>query len=376
MAQETGQEKTEQPTPKRLADSAKKGQVARSRELTTAIVMITAASAVFLIGGDIVSGLHQIMVNGFTISREQAFRVDLAMPHMAMMVMSGFMLIVPFAVMLSAAAFFAPMALGGFVFSMQSVAPKFDKLNPVKGLGRIFAARGLIELIKALLKFSLVGAIVVGLLWQYSDTFLGLGNSTLENGVSDMAGILQWGFLLLSSALLLIAAIDAPFQLWDHHKKLRMTLQEVKDESKETDGRPEVKSRIRQLQRELSQGRMMDAVPQADVVVINPTHYAVALKYDRDGNGAPVVVAKGADLVAAHIRSLAIGNDVPLFQAPPLARALYANVDIDEEIPSGLFLAVAQVLAYVFQANDVMRFGGVMPERPEYFDIPKEYVTP
>jgi flagellar biosynthetic protein FlhB len=249
----------------------------------------------------------------------------------------------------TAAAILAPLAHGGWVFSPQAIAPNFDRLNPVSGLGRIFGLQGLSELVKALLKFVVVGVIAGGVgLWLLKDA-LALGMMAPGAGIAKSAHILGLALLLMSAGLIVIAAVDAPFQWWQHHRQLKMTREEIREEMKETDGRPEVKQKIRELQRKYSKRRMMQDVPRADVVVTNPTHYAVALKYDARRMKAPRVLAKGRDLVALEIRRLAEANRVPVFEAPPLARVLYGSTDVGREIPQGLYLAVAQVLSYVYQ---------------------------
>ena len=376
MSEDNSQEKTEQPTAKRLDDSREKGQVARSRELTTVAMLLAGALGAYLMGGRVVTGLYDSMRSGLMVPREMLEEEWLMPIIFAEAAVAGFELVAPLLLVLVVVAMFAPLALGGFSFSPQAVLPKFDKLNPVKGFSRIFSLKGLIEMLKALAKFLLIASIAVSLLWHLSAEFIGLAQESLESAFVHVGDIVKWAFLLCSSSLLIVAAIDVPFQLWDHNRQLKMTLQEVRDESKETDGRPEVKARIRNMQRELAQGRMMEEVPRADVVVTNPTHFAVALKYDPDANGAPRVVAKGSDLIAAQIRSIAIGADIPLFQAPPLARAIYYSTDIDREIPAGLYLAVAQVLAYIFQLRDVKQQGGASPTPPEDLPIPEEFLKP
>jgi len=262
--------------------------------------------------------------------------------------------------------------LGGWSFSMKAVSFKIDKLDPIKGIGRMFSAKSLMELVKVLAKFMLVAVISSTILWSLLEQLIGLSQESYQDALAHVGNLCGWSFLAYSSALILIAAVDAPFQLFQHNKQLKMTLQEIKDESKETDGRPEVKGRIRSLQQELSQRRMMEAVPDADVIITNPTHYAVALKYDQSGNGAPIVVAKGADFVAARIRNVAKENEVALVEAPPLARALYASTEINQEIPAGLYVAVANILTYVYQLNAAYTSGYVKPKQPSDLPIPDE----
>jgi flagellar biosynthesis protein FlhB len=349
MAEKPAQEKTEQPTPKRLQQAREKGQVARSRELTTMVVLMVSAACLIMIGDDIISGLLGVMHDGFEVRRSDLMDANMA-PVMLQQALGGAVLaLLPFLLIVLAAALIAPLALSGWSFSVQAMAFKWDKLDPVKGLGRIFSARSLIELLKALAKFSVVLAIALVFLWFNVDTMLGLGTQAAETALTNAGSILVWAFLFLSCAMILIAAVDVPFQIWDHQRQLRMTRQEVKDELKETDGSPEMKRKVREVRNEIMRRRMMDAVPTADVVITNPTHYAVALKYDQAKMSAPVVVAKGKDLVALQIRNLAVEHKVPIISAPPLSRALFHSTELQQRIPAGLFLAVAQVLAYAYQ---------------------------
>ncbi|MDH5573032.1 MAG: flagellar type III secretion system protein FlhB, partial [Gammaproteobacteria bacterium] len=227
---------------------------------------------------------------------------------------------------------------------------------------------GLVELLKALAKFIVIGFIAVLFLYNQLENYLGLGNEPLEQSLSHAVNLLLWAFLVIASSLVLIAGVDVPFQLWEHNKQLKMTFQELRDESKETEGSPDVRNRIRRVQREMAQRRMMAEVPKADVIVTNPQHYAVALKYKQDKMAAPVVVAKGVDMVAMHIRTIARENNVPILEAPPLARALHHSTEINHEIPAGLYLAVAQVLAYVFQLKT--RSGSQPKRHPNMHDLP------
>jgi flagellar biosynthetic protein FlhB len=267
--------------------------------------------------------------------------------------------------LMTVVAIFTPLAIGGWAFSVEAMAFKTDRINPLNGFKRMFSSKGLMELIKAMAKFLVVSVVAVAFLWSKADDFLGLGAQSLALALYNGAWLIGISFLVVSSTLILIAAIDVPFQLWDHAQKLKMTLQEVRDELKDTEGKPEVKSKVRQVQQEMAQRRMMEAVPEADVIITNPTHYAVALKYDHDNMAAPLVLAMGKDLIALKIREIAAFHDIEIFEAPPLARALYANCKIDREIPSHLYFAVAQVLAFVFQLRIAREHGSEMPDRPE-----------
>lgn len=369
---ENGQERTEQATSKRKSDSRKKGEIARSKELTTVLMLLASGTGFFFLGSKLVADLMQIMRDSLIIERAQIFELNTYPVLFLDTIQKALTAVSPLFILLVITAIVAPMAMGGWSFSVTPITPDLKKMDPIKGLGRVFSAKGLMELAKALVKFLLVGSVGLWLLNGKIAGFLELGSQNLTQGISQLGSELIWSFILLSSALLLVAAADAPFQLWDHSRKQKMTRQEVKDEGKETDGNPEIKSRVRQTQREISQRRMMQEVPKADVVITNPTHYAVAIRYDQSTMGAPIIVALGADEIAGHIRRIAAANDVPILSAPPLARALYHNCDLDQEIPAGLFLAVAQVLAYVYQLHHYELKGGLSPEFNSDVPIPDD----
>jgi flagellar biosynthetic protein FlhB len=369
---EDGQERSEQATPKRQEEARKKGQVPRSREMTTMAMLLMAAVCMSLMGAHMIEGLGAVMQLGLRVERARLFDAFALTEIFGQAVYQGFVVIVPFLLVMLLTALLAPVALGGWSFSTEALSFKADKLNPLKGLKRIFAVRGLVELLKALAKFLLIGSVGAALLWHFLPQLMGLGREAVEHGLAHAGSILATSFVVLSASLLLIAAIDVPFQLWDHAKNLKMTRQEVRDEHKDTEGRPEVKSRVRAMQREIAQRRMMEEIPKADVIITNPTHYAVALRYDTENMSAPIVVAKGVELLASQIRTVAVANKVPLYEAPPLARALYYSADINQEIPAGLYLAVAQILAYVFQLRATTR-GGPVPARPADVPVPDEF---
>lgn len=367
MAQESdsGQEKTEQPTAKKLADAKKKGQVPRSKELNSTTTMVFGAMGLLFMGSYMISHIVLVMQEGFSLTREQVFDSHEVIERLDFAINEAFAGIAPFLVLMTITALFTPALLGGWAFSGEALAFKGDRINPLKGLKRIFSSNGLMELVKAIAKFLVVSVIAIFYMWGQADELLGLGSQPLSVALSHGAYLLGMSFLVISCALILISAIDVPFQLWDHSQKLKMTLQEVRDEMKDTEGKPEVKSKVRQLQQEMAQRRMMEAVPEADVIITNPTHYAVALKYKHEQMAAPVVVALGKDLIALKIREIAQAYDIEIFEAPPLARALYAHSDIGREIPGHLFFAVAQVLAFVFQLRIAREQGLEMPDRPD-----------
>ena len=365
---DSGQERTEEPTGKRLQESRDKGQVARSRELNTLAVVMVAAVGLLTLGPAMVQKLMNIMSFNFSIEREALYSNDSMGLHLFASVGEGLQVLGPLFFLLLVASIVGPVLLGGWLFSIKSLAPKFERMNPLAGLKRMFSLKALVELLKALGKFLVVLGAALLVLHLRTEDLLSMGQESLQSAIVHCAWVLASSLIILSASLILIAAVDVPFQLWDHKQKLRMTKQEVKDEFKDSEGKPEVKGRIRQLQREMAERRMMDKVPQADVVITNPTHFAVALKYDPLATGAPVLLAKGADLVAQRIREVASENQIVMLESAPLARAVFYSTELDREIPAGLYLAVAQVLAYVFQLRQ-FRAGqgkrpGPMPEPP------------
>jgi flagellar biosynthetic protein FlhB len=372
MAEEQqGQERSEQPTAKRLSEARNKGQVARSRELNTLLVMLASAIALWLLSGPAMSGLIALFSQALSPSGDVLREAELVPAHLMQVMLSALTLIAPFLAITVVAALAGPALMGGLLFSADAIAFKAEKLDPIKGLGRVFSTKGLIELVKALLKFFLVLGVAV-LIYKFMERdVMALITLDVMEGIARSGSMIMVALVLLSATLVLIAAIDVPFQLWSHNKQMRMTKQEVKDESKETDGRPEVKSRIRQLQREVSQRRMLQDVPDADVIITNPTHYSVALKYDKHGSGAPRVVAKGQDLIALKIRTIAIEHDVAIYEEPPLARALHGTTEIGDEIPGPLFLAVARVLAYVYHLRKSAPTDYI--PRPAPVELPSEF---
>lgn len=372
MEQDQSQERTERATPKRLRDAKRKGQMARSRELNTAMVLTAAALMLYGFGPVLGQGLIGFMERSLLLG--PADLADSAAMLRRMQAVTGDMLMLwaPFVLTVVGTALVAPALLGGWAFSAEPLIPKLERMSPIKGFARIFSLAGVAELLKAVAKLVLIAGVGGLVLWSYQSEILAPPAASLSQDMVDAFRLFGIVLLILSATTFLIAFVDVPYQIWDHSRKLRMTRQEVRDELKELEGRPEVKSRIRQLQRELSRRRMMDAVPKADLVVTNPTHYAVALRYEPLKSGAPRVVAKGADLLAAQIRSRARALGVPVIEAPSLARALYRGVKLDQEIPASLYLAVAQLLAYVYQLRTARESGMREPEPPRDLPVPTE----
>jgi len=373
---EDGQEKTEEPTSKRLDDAKKKGQIARSKELNTMAITLIGGMALVGMSGSMGYGLSEIMSSNLTIPRVDMFEPMAMTRRLIAGIQDALIMLAPFFVVVVVVAVLSSIALGGVAFSADSMTPKLSKLNPLKGLKRLFSLKGLIELAKAMAKFFLVGGATALVLWLTLDSFVALSGMGLASAIRELVNLIGWAFVLISSTLILVAVVDVPFQVWDHKRQMKMTRQEIREEMKDTEGRPEVRGRIRQLQREMATQRMMDEVPKADVIVTNPTHYAVALRYNQARMNAPVVVAKGTELVAANIRRVGTEHEVPIVESPALARAIYFHTELGEPIPAGLYLAVAKILAYVFQLKAYMPGQGGKPMMPDELQIPDELKVP
>lgn len=336
MAEEdSAQEKTEEPTAKRQEKAREDGQIPRSKELTTSAVLIVGCVGLYMFGGQIAQGLADILKFNFTIEREAIFDPNAMLGHLGSSFYLGLKVLIPLFAVLLVAAIAGPIALGGWLFSTKSLAPKLNRMDPVAGLKRMFSVKSLVELVKAIGKVGVVVAFAFVLLNYMKEDLLGLGFEGVERGMAHSVYLSIIAAIIISVSTLVIAAVDIPFQIWDNVKKLRMTRQEIKDEMKDSEGKPEVKGRIRQLQYEMAQNRMMAAVPEADVVITNPTHYSVALKYDPNSMETPILLAKGVDHMAMKIREIAKANKIEFIQSPLLARAIYHTTEVDEEIPSG-----------------------------------------
>ncbi|KFJ93504.1 flagellar biosynthesis protein FlhB [Pseudomonas sp. 1-7] len=369
---ESGADKSEEPTGKRLEESRKKGQIARSKELNTLAVTLTGTMALIIFGAYMGNVLMDIMRGNFSLPRE----VLMSERSMALYLLASgkeaLLAMQPFLIALLIASIVGPIALGGWLFSTEALQPKASRMNPLAGLKRMFSVQALVELLKALAKFLVILAVALVVLSVDQDDLLAIANEPIEPAILHSLKVVGWSAFWLSCGLILIAAVDVPFQLWSHKQKLMMTKQEVRDEYKDTEGKPEVKGRIRQLQREMAERRMMQAVPQADVVITNPTHFAVALKYDPEKGSAPLLLAKGGDFLALKIREIAQEHKVMVLESPALARAVYYSTELDEEIPAGLYLAVAQVLAYVYQLRQYRAGKGKRPGPLPDFPIPAD----
>ena len=372
MAEESDLEKTEPASPRKLEQAREQGDVPRSRELATCTLLLGASAAFWFTGGQMITELNGVLASGLSFDREMAFDMELLLAHAAASIIRLLIAFAPAALILIVVALASPMLIGGWLFSVEALQPNFGRMNPIKGIGNMFSTRSAVELGKAIGKTVLIGWIAWMVIKYEIDAVLALSVEPLKSGIEHLGHLLLVSFIFIVSGLIIIAAVDAPYQMWAHAKKLMMSRQDVRQESKESDGNPEIKAKIRQQQREMARRRMMSEVPTADVVVTNPTHYAVALKYSEKGNRAPIVVAKGADEVAARIRELAMENNVVMMEAPPLARALFRHAELGDEIPEALYIAVAEVLAYVFQLRAYSKNGGSRPQKPADIDVPPE----
>ncbi|MGH1441690.1 MAG: flagellar biosynthesis protein FlhB [Cellvibrionaceae bacterium] len=368
------QEKTEEPTSRKLEKAKEDGQAPRSKEITTTAVLLGAAFS-FLWFGELLSNkIANIFTYTFTVPREAIFDTSAMIRYLTDSFGDALFGLFPFFAILLLASVLGPIALGGWIFSTKSLMPKLSRMNPLEGLKRMFSVKSLVELAKALAKVGLMGILTVLILKVLQGRLAALSTNDVVTAMIDSVLIGIWVTIALSAATILISLIDVPFQIWDHTKKLRMSLQDIKDEMKDTDGKPEVKSKIRQLQQEMANRRMMGEVPDADVVITNPTHFAVAVKYRPDDMKTPIVVAKGVEQVALKIREIAGAHQVEIVESPRLARAIFYTTQLDQEIPSGLYVAVAKVLAYVFQLHNFRNGKGAQPTYPRVVPIPDDMV--
>ena len=369
---ESGADKTEDPTEKRKKDSREKGEIARSKELNTLAIMLAGSAGLLIFGGALAQDMMELMRYNFSLSREVLLNPDSMGAFLLHSGKIALLALQPVLITLLIAALVGPISLGGWLFAAGSLAPKFSRMNPAAGIKRMFSAKALVELLKALAKFFIILIVALLVLKSDIDDLLRIAHEPLELAVIHSLQVVAWSALWMACGLILIAAVDVPVQLWESHQKLLMTKQEVRDEHKDQEGRPEVKQRIRQVQREMSQRRMMAAIPDADVIITNPTHYAVALKYDPEKGGAPMLLAKGSDFLALKIREIGAKHNILLLESPALARSIYHSTELEQEIPAGLYLAVAQVLAYVYQIRQHQAGKGKRPDPLKDVPIPPD----
>lgn len=370
--QDSSQEKTEDPTPRRLDKAREDGNVPKSKELNMSLVMVGGVIAMLLFSSSLGQSMLTVGRIGFELRREDLFDGAMMIAKLEAAAQVAAAALAPILAILLLSATLGGILLSGLNFSTKALEPKLSNMDPIKGIKRMFSLNALVEMVKAIAKFLVVAATALFSLWFIGNDLLSLYWSDSVVAIQDAMTLLGWVTIALACSLLFIAAIDVPYQLWDYKKKLKMTMQEIKDEFKETEGKPEVKRKIRELQMAMAQSRMMSAVPEADVVITNPTHFSVALKYDQSGDGAPVVVAKGVDTIAFKIREVATANGVEIVESPALARAIYHTTDIDGEIPNQLYYAVAQVLAYVFQLHNFRARRGKRPKPLGDISVPED----
>ena len=353
--QDDSQEKTEEPTARRLSKAREEGQIARSTEITIAASVISVAIYIYLFGSSLLGNVANIFAQGLVFDSLSVTEPQVAAGRLADAMVEALLTILPILILTGVVVLVCSGLIGGYNFSWKSLQPKASKFNPIAGFKRMFGMQALVNLGKSIAKFLLVGGVTYFLIDASITEFAEISLMALEPGLTVSASILTTAFLVASSTLIIIALIDAPYQVYQHNQKMKMSLREVKDERKDTEGSPEVKQRIRQKQREVSAARMLEAIAEADVVITNPEHFAVALAYDPSSEDPPKVVAKGTDVMAERIRERAGEEGVPLFQSPVLARALFFTTEIEAFIPEPLFEAVAQVIAYIFNINSINR---------------------
>jgi len=372
MAEEQGQEKTEEPTARRLTQALERGELPRSPDFGGAVEVLVICLLLVLIGGGLVDSFSALLKGSLSFSRAEIEAPEDLPIVLGNRIFEGFWAVRWILITSVVVALLAATMNGGFNFSGKAAAPKFSKLNPLNGLKRIFGTQAWVGLLRNLLKFVAIAAVLGAVLWSSRFEMIALSREAFEPMVAAGAEMALTTFTLVSAAVAAIAILDVPYQRWSYLRRMRMTKQEVRDEMKDIEGRPEVKQQIRRKQREFSRGRMLDKVRDADVVIVNPSEFAVALEYDETRSAVPIVLAKGRGEVAAAIKERAGKAGVPLVSAPPLARAIYFTTEVDDPIPEGLYRAVAAVLAYVFRLS-ALSPGLDSPELPRP-ELPPEFM--
>lgn len=370
MADDSDLEKTEDASPKRLEKAREDGDIPRSRELASCAVLFVTGLTIMFTSQHMGEAMQNALRQGLHFERALAFEPELLIMHVLKIVEQLIWAFLPLAIIILVVAIASPILVGGWVMSQKSVMPQFKRLNPLQGLSNLFSKNALVELIKSIAKTVLVAVVAYAIVEKDLQSMLGLSGMSISTGLAKVSEYMQTGFLSIAAALVLIAVIDVPYQLYQYAQKHKMSKQELKDESKESEGSPEIKGRIRQQQREMARRRMMANIPQADVVITNPTHYAVAIRYKEGETGAPIVVAKGVDVIAQKIKEIAAEHQIMTLESPKLARALYAHTELDQQIPKALYSAVAEILAYVYQLRAFKQQGGVRPVIPVNVPVP------
>ncbi|WDY57912.1 flagellar biosynthesis protein FlhB [Pseudomonas sp. PSKL.D1] len=371
MAETSKEDRTEAATPRRIEKAREEGQVARSRELSTFIMLLAGIGGLWAMGGRLYDHLGSILERGLLFDRAQLFDTTLMLTTLASLSSAALLALVPFFTLMVVAALAAPTLLGGLVITLAAAAPRFSRLNPISGLGRLFSVQVLVELGKAVAKATLIGVVLYLFMHAHIGQLLGLPKLPPQQALVTLMALTAKACLMCTAVMIVVVGIDTPYQLWTYAKNLRMSKEEIRQEHKNSDGDPHLKARIRRLQQTRARRRMMSKVPKADVVVTNPSHFAVALSYRKEKDGAPRVVAKGADAVALRIREIAAEHRLPILEAPPLARALYFHVDLDRQIPTELYTVVAEVVAWAIRLKRVAVHGGPVPPMPANLNVPE-----
>lgn len=357
--------RTERATPRRLQKAREEGSVVRAHAVAGAAVLVAGAGIIAIAGAKLAELLQSSLIYGLALKAEDMREPSRMLAAAAQVAWPGLMLLAPFLLLLAAVGLVADLLVGGWVVSAKPVTPDFSRINPVKGFGRLFSKAALAEIVKALIKFAVVGAIAAWLMRSWLADFLHLAAETWPYAPHHVAELATRAFLILAVALAVVTLLEVPYQVWQFHDQFKMSREEIKDELREQEGSPQTRRRIRSLRIKMARGRMMSEVPKSDVVVVNPEHFAAALSYREDRMRAPRLVAKGTGLIALRIRAVAEESGVPIVEAPPLARSINRYVDLGDEIPSGLYGAVAEVLAYVYRLQAARDTGDPPPPLPE-----------
>lgn len=369
---DSSQEKTEEASARKLEKAREEGQVPRSRDLTTTAVLMLAAIGLYVFAEFMGKKIIGITRESFTLTRATIYDPNAMIAHFVAAIYDGLFSIAPLMIILLIASIVGPIALGGWNYSTKAMEPKLNRMDPIAGIKRMFSVKSLIELLKSLAKVLVILGGTIFILKFFAQDMFRLVDESTNVAIIHSLEISILATIALCATTIAIAAIDVPIQIFEYNKKLKMSRQDQKDESKDTDGKPEVKGRIRQLQREMAQRRMMSNVPQADVIITNPEHFSVALKYDPETMDTPLMIAKGGDHTALKIREIAKAHNIDIIQSPVLARAIFYTTEVDQEIPSGLYLSVAQVLAYVFQLRNYRKGKGDRPVYPRNINVPRD----
>lgn len=370
MAEESDLERTEEASPTRIEKAREEGDIPRSRELATCAMLFTAGLILWSLGSQFNQALKDMLIGGLSFNREMAFSNTLPLTRMTELIRDILIAFAPIGLILIIVAIGSPILVGGWNFSSKLLMPNFSRLNPLKGITNMVSKNSLVELIKAIAKATLVGIVSYMVIDHYLPALLNLALIPLDAGINSTAKLMIQAFLFIVGSLVLVAALDVPYQLFHYASKMKMSKEELKQESKENNGNPEIKARVRQQQREMARRRMMSQIPKADVIITNPTHYAVAIQYNENSMRAPKLIAKGSDAVALRIREIGKENKVMLLESPKLARAIYAHTEIEQEIPEALYLAVAEILAFVFQVRNHSVRDGAYPVQPNNIEVP------